>query len=78
MARSGKAHKRIMAPKGGLTYRRVWRIVRGAVADALTAHPEYVAQQHLRAAQESIIKRVTGAVVSSFPERGGVSGKTGD
>lgn len=72
-----RPHKRSLAPKGDAHYRRVWRCVNGAVADALAMHPEYIAPALRRTARESIVKRVTGAIVSSFPARGGASRKTG-
>lgn len=70
-------HKRSLAPKGDTQYRRVWCIVNGAVADAFKMHGDYVDPQRERAARESIVKRVTGAIVSSFPATGGASGRTG-
>lgn len=66
-----RPHKRSLPPKGNATYRRTWRIVRGAVTDALLMHPDYVPAERRKAALESITKRVTGAIVSSFPEQSG-------
>lgn len=66
-----RKHKRSRAPKGGAHYRRIWRLVNGAVADALKMHPDYVPSRRERAARESIVKRVTGIVAASFPEMGG-------
>lgn len=64
-------HKKSKAPKGNAHYRRVWRLVNGAVADALKMHPDYVSTERQRAVRESIVKRVTGIIAASFPETGG-------
>lgn len=72
-----RQHKRSLAPKGDARYRRMWRVINGAVADAFKMHPDYVEPERRRAARESIVKRVTGAVLSSFPETGRATGKTG-
>ncbi len=48
---------------GDPDYRQIWRVVDGAVASALAAHPEYLALgAHKRTVRNSIVKRVTGAV----------------
>lgn len=43
-------------------YRQLWRIVDGAVRDALASHPEYLTDHGKRNAREAIIKRVTGSL----------------
>ncbi len=65
-----RKHKKSKAPKGGSHYRRVWRLVNGAVADALLMHPDYVPTVRQRAARESIVKRVTGIIVAELPGDG--------
>jgi hypothetical protein len=61
---------RTRPPKGNRTYRRLWRIVDGAVMDAFKMHPDYLSDKGRRgrAARLSIVKRVTGAV-ASFAEQ---------
>lgn len=49
---------------GTPAYRQMWRIVDGAVTDALTHHPDYLTAKGTRAARISVVKRVTGAVLS--------------
>ena len=66
-----RKHKRSKAPKGGAHYRRIWRLVNGAVADALKMHEDYVPLHRQKAARESIVKRVAGIIAASFPETGG-------
>jgi hypothetical protein len=44
-------------------YRHLWRVVDAAVAEAISAHPDYLTEAGLKAARESIVKRVTGALV---------------
>lgn len=41
-------------------HQRLWRMVEGAVADALRSHPEYLTEQGRRCAVASITKRVVG------------------
>lgn len=68
-----KRFKRIPPPKkGDEDYRRLWRMVDGAVRDALKHHPNYVANgiSH-RDVRNSIVKRVTGAVRHAAPVREG-------
>lgn len=44
-------------------YRQVWRVVDGAVALALTSHPEYLAPRiDAKTVRNSIVKRVVGAI----------------
>lgn len=47
-----------------LAYVRLWRVVDGAVLDALKAHPDYLAPKGalFNNARRSIVKRVVGAV----------------
>jgi len=44
-------------------YRQLWRIVDGAVRDAFAHHPEYLGTVRERTVRNSIVKRVTGAVL---------------
>ena len=44
-------------------YRQLWRIVDGAVADALKHHEDYLTDKGKRSARRSITKRVTGAIL---------------
>jgi len=55
--------KRLLPPKGSRSYRQLWRVVDGAVIDALKHHPDYIRAGKTRSARESIVKRVTGAVL---------------
>nr|USU32853.1 hypothetical protein NG677_03915 [Methylobacterium sp. OTU13CASTA1] len=49
---------------GSPDYRQIWRVVDGAVASALEAHPDYVAPgRKVRTVRNSIVKRVTGAIL---------------
>jgi hypothetical protein len=66
MKRPHRRHTK--CPKGFLAYRQLWRIVDGAVADALSAHPDYLTPKGQRSAQLSITKRVTGAVLGFAAE----------
>jgi hypothetical protein len=72
--------KRAVPPpqkRGTGNFVQVWRIVDGAVADAIRAHPEYFRTNQNRAdARRSIVKRVTGSIMGYLAEaRRGVSGK---
>lgn len=49
-------------------YHKIWRIVDGAVKDALYHHPDYLTPKGRVSARESIVKRATGAV-KGFIER---------
>jgi hypothetical protein len=51
-------------------YSRIWRVVDGAVRDALQNHPDYLSQKGARfsACRQSIVKRVTGAILSFAEE----------
>lgn len=70
-----RPHKRIRSQKGDAEFIRMYRIVRGAVADAFINHPDYLAPGKSQVAIRSIAKRVTGAVQSSLAERPGASGE---
>lgn len=64
--------KRTYPPKGDEKYHQLWRLVDGAVVDALNRHPEYVgAGIHTTAIRVSITKRVVGALMS-FQEEGSI------
>ena len=55
------------------TYRQVWRVVDGAVALALSAHPEYIAPgKNPRTVRNSIVKRVVGAILGYSEQSGWV------
>jgi hypothetical protein len=54
--------KRITPLKGSPSYRQFWRIVDGAVATAMEAHPHYFTDRGLEKARTAIVKRVTGAL----------------
>lgn len=46
-------------------YIRLWKIVDGAVRDALSHHPDYVSPTtSVKVVRNSIVKRVTGAVLA--------------
>ena len=62
--------KRSKPPKGDEIYKQLWRVVDGAVADAFAMHPDYLTKkgQHGHTARLSIVKRVTGSVLS-YAER---------
>ena len=55
--------KRLKCPKEQKAYRQLWRVVDGAVLDALTMHPDYLTERGARLARQSITKRVTGSVI---------------
>jgi hypothetical protein len=57
-----RKRKRIKPLKNAPFYRQVWRIVDGAVADAMKCHPEYFTGSGTRNARSSIVKRVVGAI----------------
>lgn len=45
-------------------YRQFWRLIDGAVRDALLNHPDYIARgKSPRRVRQSIVKRVTGALM---------------
>lgn len=45
-------------------YKRVWKVVDGAVCDAFIKHPDYLSTKGKDTARLSITKRVCGAVTS--------------
>lgn len=45
-------------------YRQLWRVVDGAVTDCFKNHPDYLTGKGRRSAQGSLVKRVTGTVLS--------------
>lgn len=45
-------------------YAQLWRVVDGAVLDAFNRHPDYLTPKGRRSAKTSIVKRVTGTVLS--------------
>jgi hypothetical protein len=49
---------------GQTAYRQLWGIVSGAVTDAFNRHPDYLTPKGKRSASKSIVKRVTGTVLS--------------
>ena len=50
-------------------YRQLFRVVDGAVADAIMTHPEFFALGRQRSARASIAKRVAGAIVGYIDQR---------
>lgn len=59
---NGQRYQRKKPPKGDARYRRIWRIVDGAVQDAFSRHPEYLTEAGARSARLSIVKRVAGSI----------------
>lgn len=53
---------------GKAEHHLLWRIVAGAVTDALQAHPEYVTDRGRQTAINSITKRVVGQLVGHASE----------
>jgi len=49
--------------KNPRAYRQLWRVVDGAVRDALESHPDYLTRKGQASARMSITKRVTGAIM---------------
>lgn len=47
---------------------RLWRMVEGAVVDALKSHPDYLTDKGRATAVESITKRVVGTLVGHAHE----------
>lgn len=75
-----RPRKRVAVPSGkdGELYRRLWRVVDGAVADALSHHPEYVTKGiSPRVVRASVNKRVVGAIVALSKERGPAASNVG-
>ena len=67
--------KRFKPVKPGGDYRRLWRIVDGAVRDCLKMHPDYIDPVKIRRVRESIAKRVTGAVLAYEAEAAKAEGR---
>lgn len=65
-----KKAKATKPPKEGTTYKKLWKVVDGAVADAFLMHPDYLTVKGttFRAARNSINKRVVGALLSFMGE----------
>lgn len=68
--KDGRRHKRSgwrTAPppqKGNPNFKRLWRVVDGAVADAFKMHPEYINPERAEwRVRSSINKRVVGAIL---------------
>lgn len=59
---NGPRYQRKKPPKDDAPYRKIWRIVDGAVQDAFNHHPEYLTEAGSRNARLSIVKRVTGSI----------------
>lgn len=67
-----KPARRTKSPphKTAKAYRELWRVVDGAVADALGMHPDYLATTaRERTVRNSINKRVVGAVLGFAQQR---------
>jgi hypothetical protein len=45
-------------------YGQLWRVVDGAVTDAFGTHPDYLTPKGRHSAKTSVVKRVTGTVLS--------------
>lgn len=45
-------------------YQQLWGVVDGAVVDAFKNHPDYLTPKGQRSARTSVVKRVTGTVLS--------------
>lgn len=72
-----KKHKRRVRPvkNPGPDYHQLWRIIDGAVYDAFKAHPEYLEHGREKDARQSIVKRVTGAILGYAAQA--VEGRSG-
>jgi len=64
--------KRVKPPPGKTgDYHALWKLVDGAVEDALTHHPDYLGKDVRRkVVRNSINKRVVGAVLGYAKRRG--------
>lgn len=78
MKKSKRRRLRPPPQKTMARYRQLWRVVDGAVADAFTCHPNYLTEagKFRSVARQSIVKRVTGAVLS-YAEQS-ARGRSGD
>lgn len=79
MARKTRRLKPLKMPNK--EYRAIWRVVDGAVRNALDMHPDYLTNKGTQwsAARMSIVKRVTGSILGFQAERlkkGRSGGKT--
>jgi len=55
-------------PKDHVAY---WKAIRGAVKDAMNAHPDYLTEKGRKNMVDSVSKRVLGSIVSvKFPGKG--------
>lgn len=54
-------------------YSHLWRVVSGAVLDAFNRHPDYLTSKGKRSAAASIVKRVTGTVLSFAVQSAGAA-----
>lgn len=54
---------------GQTAYRQLWKVVNGAVVDAFNRHPNYLTRSGRKYAATSIVKRVTGTVLSFAVEQ---------
>lgn len=55
--------RRLRARNRSKAYNQLYRVVDGAVFDALWNHPDYLTDKGRRNARSSVVKRVTGAVL---------------
>lgn len=55
--------RRLRDRNKGNAYNQLYRVVDGAVFDALYNHPDYLTDKGRRSARNSIVKRVTGSVL---------------
>lgn len=73
MTKRRRRWKRAKAPperRREPSYMQIMRIVDGAVADAILAHPRYfVSNQAIGDARRSIVKRVTGSLVGYLAQK---------
>lgn len=56
--------------KPGSAYHNLWAVVDGAVRDAFHNHPEYLTDKGRQSARKSVVKRVTGSVISFAKAKG--------
>lgn len=60
--------QRWKAPMKWVAHQLLWRLIEGAVADAMRAHPDYFTARGHRLAGRSITKRVAGQLVGHYGE----------
>lgn len=72
-----KRAPRALPIKPGPEYRKIWRIVDGAVRDTFANHPEYLTVKGRDGARKSLVKRITGAVVGHADQARGRSDVVG-